>query len=145
MSMIWGVKPIKYDKKGPAYSQDEVNLAIVKKINNEEYFSMKAKAMGKDIECAIEKTELTIKEFNTVIDRFFHIESSFIDKSKKASSGLRDAAEKMAQGISRVEKAANFERLERYVILLERAAEAMNTLAKLESEGKLEKIAGALK
>ena len=40
---------------------------------------------------------------------------------------------------------ANFERLERYVELLERAAQAMSGLAELEKNGKLEKIANAIK
>ena len=40
---------------------------------------------------------------------------------------------------------ANFERLERYVELLERASQAMSVLAELEKNGKLEKIANAIK
>jgi hypothetical protein len=51
----------------------------------------------------------------------------------------------MASGLIKMEKSANFNNLERYVSLLERAASAMQTLADLEKAGKLDKIAGALK
>lgn len=61
------------------------------------------------------------------------------------SGGVRDAADKLAAGLNKIEKAANFDRLERYVELLERAAKAMDLLATLEQSGKLEKIAGALR
>ena len=62
-----------------------------------------------------------------------------------ANHCVAKAADDLASGLAKVEKAANFSNLERYVNLLERAATAMQTLAELEKAGKLEKIAGALK
>lgn len=143
--MIDGVSPIKHDKHGPAYSQDEINELVCKLINDENYFERRAKNMVSDTKRAIDTTETTINQFNTVIDKFFLTEERFINHSKKMAGALKDASEKVSQGISRVEKSANFDRLERYVGLLERAAEAMNALAKLEAEGKLNKISEALK
>lgn len=140
-----GLKPVKHDKDGPAYTVDDVNKYVVSKINNENYFYSKGVTMMSDTNRAAEKVEMTIKEFGTVINRFMALESSIIEQSKKTAGSLKDASEKLAQGIARVEKAANFERLERYVGLLERAATAMRLLAELESTGKLDKIAGALK
>lgn len=64
---------------------------------------------------------------------------------KRVVGDVRDASEKLSQGLARVEKAANFDRLERYVTLLERAATAMKALEELERTGRLEKIAGALR
>ena len=101
--------------------------------------------MMEDTSRAIQRTEATINDFSHVMDRFNELEANIVSSSKKATSALKDSAERLAQGIARVEKAANFERLERYVGLLERAATAMNLLAELETSGKLDKIAGALK
>lgn len=140
-----GLKPVKHDRDGPAYALDDVNKFVISKINNENYFYQKGVKMMSDTKKASEKVEMTIKEFGTVIERFIALENSIVEQSKKTSGSLKDASEKLAQGISRVEKAANFERLERYVSLLERAATAMKMLAEIEATGKLEKIAGALK
>lgn len=65
--------------------------------------------------------------------------------AKKASGDARKAADDLASGLAKVEKTANFNNLERYVLLLERAATAMQQLAELEKQGKLDKIANALK
>jgi hypothetical protein len=51
----------------------------------------------------------------------------------------------MAAGLAKVEKAANFDRLERMVDLLERAAVAMSTLAEMEKSGQLAKLSEAIK
>jgi hypothetical protein len=71
--------------------------------------------------------------------------SSMSDMTKKASGNIRKAADDLSSGLAKVEKQANFNNLERYVGLLERAATAMSTLSELEKAGRLDKIAGALK
>ena len=101
--------------------------------------------MTTDAQIAIEKTENVTKEFPESLDRFIGVEKRFADQSKRAVGSVRDASEKLANGLAKVEKAANFDRLERYVALLERAASAMNALAELEASGKLDKIAGAIR
>jgi hypothetical protein len=67
------------------------------------------------------------------------------ESAKKASGSVRKSADDLAQGLLKVQKQADFNNLNRYVELLERAATAMTTLAELEKAGKLQKIAGALK
>lgn len=101
--------------------------------------------MTSDAQIAIEKTEKVTAEFSVALEKLIDVERNFADQSKKASGTVRDAAEKLAQGMSKIEKAANFDRLERYVGLLERAAIAMNMLAELEETGRLEKIAEAIR
>ena len=141
-----GLKPTKWDKHGPAYSKNDVLKATIRKINtSDDFFVWKGNKMMEDTSRAIQRTEATINDFSHVMDRFNELEANIVSSSKKATSALKDSAERLAQGIARVEKAANFERLERYVGLLERAATAMNLLAELETSGKLDKIAGALK
>ena len=140
-----GIRPVRYDKDGPAYSKADVNNSCLLMIINDTFFERKAKKMATDAEEAIEVTNKVTKEFSESLDKFLAMEKQFAEQSKRSAGTVRDSAEKLAQGLSRVEKVANFDRLERYVVLLERAASAMNSLAELEANGKLEKIACAIR
>jgi hypothetical protein len=66
-------------------------------------------------------------------------------ESKKTSSKVRQIAHDLQSALAKIEQQANFDRLERYVILLERAANAMQALSEIDKSGKLKKIADALK
>lgn len=101
--------------------------------------------MTDDARNAIEKTEKVMAGFSDVLDRFLETEKRFAEQSKRASGSVRDAGEKLSQGLAKIEKVANFDRLQRYVELLERASVAMSALAELETSGKLEKIAAAIR
>jgi hypothetical protein len=138
-------KIYKIDKSGPSYKDDDVIDLCINMILTDCYFEKTSNNMSKDIENAIEKTDKVTNEFSKSLDRLKYIESSFVEQSKKAASSVKDASEKIAQGIIRIEKQANFDKLERYVLLIERAAEGMERLAELEKTGKLEKIIEALK
>lgn len=140
-----GLMPVKIDKYGPLYSMADVRKGILRDVLIDNYFSRRNHKMTNDVQLAIDKTEKITAEFSKSLDKFFAVETSFVDRSKKASGDVRDAADKMAVGLSKIEKAANFDRLERFVGLLERAATAMRALAELEKTGKLEKIANAIK
>jgi len=140
-----GLKPVKIDKHGPAYSINDVRDYVIKEILIDNYFSRRNNKMTTDAQLAIDKTEKVTEEFSKSLDKFFAIEERFIERSKKASGSVRDAADKMASGLSKIEKTANFDRLEVFVVLLERAAAAMSSLSDLEKSGKLEKIANAIK
>jgi len=142
---IAGVKPAFIDKHGPAYSRESVDEIGRRYINSGDYFHRMAKQMTTDTEKAIDLTDDVEKRFSQSLNRFCATERKFADESKRASGSVRDAANKLADGLAKVEKAANFDRLERYVELLERAATAMNTLAELDKSGRLAKIAEAIK
>lgn len=141
----FGLKPAKIDKHGPAFLEKHVIEMCMNMILTETFFEKKAKTMTTDAEKAIEKTEKVTKEFAATLDKFHCVERNFAEQSKRAAGNVRDAIEKLANGLAKIEKAANFDRLEKYVNLLERAAKAMETLAELESSGKLEKIAVAIR
>jgi len=64
---------------------------------------------------------------------------------KSTSASVRTSANQLGEGLARLEKTCNFDRLERHVELLERASAAMLSLAELERNGRLEKIMGAMK
>lgn len=140
-----GVTPIGADKHGPMFSRDGVEKVIVGMINSDQYFNQQAKNMTSDAEKAIGLTEDVNARFSKTLDNFQSTTKKFTEQAKTASGGVRDAADKLANGLLKIEKAANFDKLERYVELLERAAKAMEVLAELEKSGKLDKIAGALR
>jgi|TARA_R110002033_G_scaffold47732_1_gene92955 hypothetical protein len=64
---------------------------------------------------------------------------------KSTSVNVRSAANHLGEGLARLEKTCNFDRLERHVELLERASVAMLSLSELEKNGRLEKIMDAMK
>lgn len=101
--------------------------------------------MSKNAEEAIQITEDVTKKFKSSVTNLIATEQEFVQQSRKIAGEVKDASEKIGQGIQRIEKAANFERLERYVELLERAATAMTILGELEKTGKLDKIASAIR
>lgn len=140
-----GLKPTKIDKDGPLYRESDLNRHIAKRMNAGDYFALRAKRMTGDLEQATKLANSAADNLNGAISRFLDTEKRFADESKRVSGQVRDAADKLASGLAKVEKAADFSRLERYVALLERAAVAMQTLADLQATGKLERIASAIK
>lgn len=141
----FAISPVGFDRHGPKFLKIDADRYSMGLINADSHFEIRVKNMTTDAERAIEKTEKVTSEFTASIDKFLSVEKRFSEQSKRAAGSVRDSAEKLANGLSKVEKAANFARLEQYVNLLERAATAMNALAELEACGKLDKIAGALK
>lgn len=137
--------PRKWDKYGPAYHVDDVVKEVYGLINAESYFYGRVATMSSDVEKAEKKVNQMTESYGQTLDKFYAMEQKLLEQTKKVSSSVRDSSEKLSQGLLKIEKTANFDRLERYVELLEKASAAMTTLAKLEAEGKLEKIAGALK
>ncbi len=83
--------------------------------------------------------------FNISLNRLIEAERKIAEQSRKVGQQVRISANEMGEGLRRIEKTADFNKLERYVVLLERAAAAMSTLAELEKNGKLGRISAALK
>lgn len=137
--------PALIDKDGPAYRKSDVIKAVKQMVIGETYFAESSKVTLTDTDRAVENTERMNKQFDHALNTYIATTAKVRDEAKNVSSAVRESAEKLSQGLARIEKAANFDRLERYVALLERAATAMNALAELEATGKLDKIAGALK
>ena len=140
-----GLTPDGYDKLGPYVTKDTFRTTLINLINTDALFERKAQVMTTDIEKAESHIENALARFDKQYNAFQNTEVLFINDAKKVVSSVKDAEEKLLQGLARVEKAANFERLSRYVDLLERAATAMNQLAALEKEGRLDKIASAIR
>lgn len=139
------LKPVGTVKGAPVFSKNKVAKYVEHDINNESYFNQSVDTTKSDSEKAIEKLNNVDKNFLLALDKYVNTVRRLEDVSKKASGSVRDSANKLADGLLKIEKAANFSRLETYVLLLERAANALTTLAELDKAGKLSKISSALK
>jgi hypothetical protein len=140
------LRPAGYDKHGPKWLRSDVEKAVVRRIlSSSDYFTYRAKQMNDDVAKATEITEGATKRFSQVLHEFDKTHVEFSNSAKKASSSVRVAADAMASGLLKIERTANFDRLERMVGLLERAATAMTTMAELEKGGQLKKISEAIK
>jgi hypothetical protein len=141
------LKPVKTVKGVPMFSGNAMNNLITKELNQENgrYLTRGAKNMSIDLNNAQAIVDESTKHLHTSINKLNDVQQQLSEQAKKVSGSVRKAADELSQGLIKVEKQANFDRLERYVSLLERAAAAMETLAELEKSGRLDKIAGALK
>lgn len=139
------IKPVGQDRYGEKWDAAQVNKFVAGDILAGNHIERRAKDMATDFEKATQIVDDSAAMFKKAHDVMMAAQEKASDAAKKTSSQIRDAANKLADGLQRVEKAANFDKLERYVALLERAAAAMTTLAELEKDGKLERIANAVK
>lgn len=137
--------PTKIDRHGPLYKVEDVKGAVLNLIKTNCYFKLGAKKMSEDLQQATEILEKANSNYATVLNKFMGTTQKLHQEADKASQSVRQSTEKLSQGLARIEKQANFQNLERYVELLERAASAMSILSELEKSGKLDKIAAAIK
>lgn len=138
--------PVFVDKTGQGYRREDVHRVVATLVlNSSDYLTRRGKIMSTDFEKATEIVDNAAIHFGQSFEKFNNLTDRLAENSKRASGSVRDSTEKLAQGLTRIEKAANFDRLEKYVELLERASAAMQSLAELERTGKLERIAAAVR
>ncbi|NBQ67537.1 MAG: hypothetical protein EBU46_01380 [Nitrosomonadaceae bacterium] len=144
--MAFILKPDSYQRGEPMYKNSDIRMAAMIAINNGNYFyTYRTKNMNDDMKKAADLLDEAEKLLNDRLNKYVQTQERIVDQTKKISSAVRDSTQKMAEGLLRIEKQANFDNLERYVNLLERANSALSSLAELESNGKLNKISDALK
>lgn len=134
-----------FDRNGPKIKTKEILNFVAEEINTGNHLQMRAKIMSTDFNKATDTCNEAINLFEASLQNLCSKQSMIGEESKKVSGQVRKAANELAEGLVRIEKTANFDRLERYVNLLERASAAMQSLAELEKMGKLEKIMQAVK
>ena len=140
------LKPVAYEHGEAMYDNADVNMVIMQSINNQTYFyNIRVKKMNDDIKKASESLDSAMEIFNSKLNKFVATQENITQQTDKISRALRESTQKMAEGLTRIEKQANFNNLERYITLLERANVALLSLAELEKNGKLNKISEALK
>jgi len=141
------LKPDVVDSKGFGWKVETLNKFVANELTlpNGTHLTRRARDMNTDYEAASKIAEEATKMFKKSHNDLLQVTGELQESAKKASGSVRKSADDLAQGLLKVQKQADFNNLNRYVELLERAAAAMTTLAELEKAGKLEKIAGALK
>lgn len=142
-----GLKAEKYDKHGPLFSAEQVTANYVSRTNSGTFFDNKMghKAMTKEIESATDILNSALKVFEETVERVVKAEQNAHIKTREVTGKIKDTTQKLSDGLAKIESRANFDRLERYVDLLERAEKSMRSLAELQATGKLDKIAAAIR
>lgn len=145
-NIFCGLKPAKTERNVPMYNaKDLVTTSVLNLITSQQFFHERAKRMSKDMVNATKLLDEATASYQASFDRFNDTAKKLDDRAKTSSQSVREAADKMRGGLERIQKQADFNNLEKYVNLLERAASALSILAEIENSGKLGKIADSLK
>ena len=146
LNQLGGLRVAAFERGAPVFLKAEVLEEARRSINGGTYFnSYKVKCMTDELKKAGDLLDQAGKIFEGKIDKFQATQEALMNTTTNASRSVRESAQKLSEGLSRIEKQADFNRLERYVLLLERANTALASLAELEQGGKLGKITDALK
>lgn len=122
-------------------SIDHFALQIIKSGN----IYKRTKKVDNELKNAIEVTEELTASFSSTLAKLVTCEKSIAESTKRTVGNVRDAADKLNSGLAKVMHTADFDKLQAYVMLLERAASALTTLAELDKSGKLIRLTDALK
>ncbi len=145
-NIFFGLKPVKTERNAPMYdAKDLVTISALNLIKSQQFFHEKAKKMSKDMDGATKLLDEATASYHASFERFSDTTKKLDERAKTSSQNVREAADKMRGGLERIQKQADFNNLEKYVNLLERAASALSILAEIENSGKLGKIADSLK
>jgi len=143
---IKGLKPAGFERGEAVYWNSDILMNCLLHITQENYFySEKVKIMTKDLDKATAVLDEATKNFSERLTEFAHMQTTLENKTKQSSGKLRDTTNRLNESFVRLQKQADFNTLERYVVLLERAEKSLSTLADLQQSGKLDKIFSALK
>ncbi len=129
------------------YDMDQLALKVAKLLNCGEYLNENTaihETKKQLIKSLIPLNELQ-KAFYSSMEKMVAQAKDLEDSTKKATGKAKDAAQKLNDGLTRIEKTVNIASLEKRVELLERAADAMERLNALQQTGKLDKILNAVK
>lgn len=138
--------PVTQDRHGLGWDAEQILKHCAEEMISGPYFERRVKNhMTTDFEKATAICDEATKLFSNSMDRMLAAEQKISEASKKTSGNVRKAADDLNSGIQKIERVANFDKLEKAVGLLERAAAALSTLAELEKDGKLERITTAMK
>lgn len=137
---------LKIDAQGNYATRDITNYIIAEMAMDDSPNIMRiTKKTMSNIDTAIKITEETTALFDRAYGKLQATELKIATQVKLVSASVRDAQQKLSDGLDRISKTADFAKMERYVAVLERAAAAMTILAELEKSGHMEKFAKAMK
>lgn len=132
------------DRNGEGYLQSDVTKLIINEVitgipsySTQPYFKREFKNMNKELETAGQAFD---DAFKIVSDKYL----AFNDKTKevkaltkKTGGEIRSAANDVAVSIEKIDKLADFAKLERMADTLERIAGALTTLSAIDENGSL--------
>jgi exonuclease VII large subunit len=141
------LRAVKFERGEARYLPHDVNLRVSILINAEQsnYFYQRTKKMSNDLDNARDLIDQHVIALDQAIEHMIKREKQLTESSKLTSGKLRDSVQKLSDGLARVEKVANFDRLERYADMLERIERSLSSLAEMEKSGLLAKISSSLK
>lgn len=139
------IAPVSVDRHGPMFALSDINAMVIGEISLGIHFQRRARTMTKQIEEATQIVEGATALFSKSFDRFMDAEKRAAEAAKLASGRVRKSANELHEGIQKIDKVANFDKLERQVAILERAAKAMQLLADLDRSGDLQRISSVLR
>jgi len=137
--------PAKTVKGVPLIAEHSVFKLMYREIDADLFFNRRGKTMTNDLQQANDKIDSYVENINKNMTRLLDKEKAFVDTSKRISSNIRKNSESMTSGIGRIKQAASFEELEKYTNVLERLVGALDALAIIEKQGKLDKIIASIK
>lgn len=133
-------------KSGEVFAKkDTVFTAIAENINTGNHLQRQANhRVTPDFKAAAETIEAMVDHLEETQSRMLKGMDAIAKGATDASRKARSSASEMAALLEKINRGANYERLERNVALLERTAAAMQTLAELEKSGHLARVMRAL-
>jgi len=140
-----GESAIKLGDGEAGFEQKKVTKYIALMFVKTSRLTLKVGYMSDYIEEAEDLAKKALASFDVTSDELHKREEALVALSKKTSGSIRRSCNDLAGGLKKLEASANFDRLERLATTLEKAADAVETLAKLDQEGKLGRIAALLK
>jgi len=140
------LRPVNKNHRVEFFEQRKVNAHVIQQVicQPNELLS-RTKKMTQTSQEAIELINRVEAHAAESIERLITTTQRFEDVGKQLSAKVRSHAETMAAGVRRIQKTADFNEMERQVVLLERMATAMSTLADLEQRGMLAKVSSAMR
>lgn len=126
---------------------DHLAKKVAQMINGGDYFQQNQKIRNTpdSLEKAAETLEKAQKVFWEQMEEMNKKADALEGSAKKISGRVRDSQQKLIDHFKKFDSSLNLDRLEKQVVMLERAADAMERLDALQQTGKLDKIMQAIK
>ena len=140
-------EPAEIDKNGPNYSRSAIEAYILNEItiNSESnLITRKVKSMSSKIKEALDVMECSIVKVSELNDRLLNSEKSVAESSKKAVSKVKSSVNEITDSVAKIEKIANFDKLERYSKTLLDIAGSLERISLLQNDGRLDSVIKAL-
>lgn len=148
LSKLYGKQIGGTDREGeislkPAAYSTVLNEIVIKSENN--VITRKVKRMDNTINEAINVLSESIDKVETLTEKLQREEESMASSTKRTIGKVKTTVSQLSDSLAKVEKLANFDKLERYNNTLCSIADSLERISALEKGGKLDAVIKALK